>query len=58
MNDLQDLRNLKKMAIKLKEPLKTLILSEPDFVPRDRYFEISNQWLKILKIEKEVIKNE
>ena len=56
MNDLQDIRNLKSIALKLNEPLKTLILSEPDLVPKDRYFEISNQWLKILKIDREVKK--
>ncbi len=53
MNDTKNIRNLKSVALKLDDPLKTLILIEPDVLPKERYLELTDEWLKIAKIEKE-----
>lgn len=44
-----DLRRLKSMAIDLDEPLRSLILSEPDSIDPGEYFAKSDLWLKLLR---------
>jgi len=54
MSDSINIRPLKAIAIKLEEPLKTLILSEPDIIPREEYLIKIQSWLRILNLsEKE-----
>jgi len=52
MNDTVNIRPLKAIAIKLKDPLKTLILSEPDIIPREEYLIKIQAWLRILNLDK------
>jgi len=53
MSDTINIRPLKAIAIKLDDPLKTLILSEPDIIPREEYLIKIQSWLKILNLSKE-----
>jgi len=53
MSDSINIRPLKAIAIKLEEPLKTLILSEPDTMPREEYLIKIQSWLRILNLNKE-----
>ena len=53
MNNTVNIRPLKAIAIKLEEPLKTLILSEPDTMPREEYLIKIQSWLRILNLNKE-----
>jgi len=53
MSDSINIRSLKAIAIKLEDPLKTLILSEPDTMPREEYLIKIQSWLKILSLNKE-----
>ena len=52
MNNTVNIRPLKAIAIKLKDPLKTLILSEPDIIPREEYLIKIQAWLRILNLDK------
>jgi len=52
MSDTINIRPLKAIAIKLENPLKTLILSEPDTIPRDEYLIKIQSWLRILNLDK------
>ena len=52
MNDTVNIRPLKVIAIKLEDPLKTLILSEPDIIPREEYLIKMQSWLRILNLSK------
>jgi hypothetical protein len=52
MNDTVNIRPLKAIAIKLEDPLKTLILSEPDTIPREEYLIKIQSWLRILNLDK------
>jgi len=47
-----DIRVLKEKVIKLNDPIKTLILSEPDVLPREEYLIKIQQWLKIIDLSK------
>jgi len=53
MNNTVNIRPLKAIAIKLKDPLKTLILSEPDIISREEYLIKIQAWLRILNLNKE-----
>ena len=53
MSDSINIRPLKAIAIKLQDPLRTLILSEPDMIPREEYLIKIQSWLKILNLNKE-----
>jgi len=54
MSDTVNIRPLKGIAIKLEDPLKTLILSEPDILSKEEYLIKIQQWLKIIDLnEKE-----
>ena len=53
MSDTINIRPLKVIAIKLDDPLRTLILSEPDMIPREEYLIKIQSWLKILNLNKE-----
>jgi len=54
MNDTVNIRPLKGIALRLNDPVKTLILSEPDVLPREEYLIKIEQWLKIIDLnEKE-----
>jgi len=54
MNDTVNIRPLKGIAIRLGDPVKTLILSEPDVLPREEYLIKIQQWLRIIDLnEKE-----
>jgi len=53
MNDTVNIRPLKAIAIKLEDPLKTLILSEPDIMSREEYLIKVQGWLRILNLNKE-----
>jgi len=52
MNDNVNIRPLKAIAIKLEDPLKTLILSEPDTIPREEYLIKVQSWLRILNLNR------
>jgi len=52
MNDAVNIRPLKVIAIKLDDPLRTLILSEPDMIPREEYLIKIQSWLRILNLSK------
>jgi len=54
MSDTVNIRPLKGIATKLADPLKTLILSEPDILSKEEYLIKIQQWLKIVDLsEKE-----
>ena len=50
MSESIDIRPVKEKAMKLGEPLKSLILSEPDLMSKEDYFAKSETWLKLLQI--------
>ncbi len=50
MSEGVDIRTIKERALKLEEPLKSLILSEPDSMSKEDYFAKSETWLKLLQI--------
>jgi len=52
MSDMVNIRPLKTIAIKLEDPLKTLILSEPDIISREEYLIKVQAWLRILNLDK------
>jgi len=52
MNEAVNIRPLKGIALRLSDPVKTLILSEPDILPREEYLIKVEQWLKILDLNK------
>jgi|YelNatPaOPRAMG01_1025707.scaffolds.fasta_scaffold355572_2 hypothetical protein len=52
MGDVVNIRNLKGIALKINDPVKTLIISEPDVMSRDEYLVKIELWLKILDLEK------
>jgi hypothetical protein len=52
MGDVVNIRNLKRIALKINDPVKTLIISEPDVMPRDEYLIKIQQWLKIIDLNK------
>lgn len=46
-----DIRPLKEMALKLSDPVKTLILSEKrDFLEAEEYLAKTTEWLKLMKL--------
>jgi len=54
MSDTVNIRPLKGIALKLEDPLKTLILSEPDILSKEEYLIKIQEWLKIVDLsEKE-----
>jgi len=52
MSDTINIRPLKGIAIKLDDPIKTLILSEADILPKEEYLIKIEQWLKIIDLNK------
>ena len=50
MNNL-NIQSLKQLALKLPEPVKTLILSQPDELSQDDLISKFFEWKKLLKIE-------
>jgi len=52
MNDTVNIRPLKSIAVRLNDPMKTLILSEADILPREEYLIKIEQWLKIIDLNK------
>jgi len=52
MTDTVNIRPLKGIALRLSDPVKMLILSEPDILPREEYLIKIEQWLKILDLNK------
>lgn len=48
-----DIRPLKAIAPTMKDPVKTLILQEPDFMEPQDYASKCATWLKIMEIKKE-----
>jgi hypothetical protein len=56
MSDTINIRPLKVIAIKLDDPLRTLILSEPDVIPREEYLIKMQSWLRILNLDKKEAK--
>jgi len=52
MNDTVNIRPLKSIAVRLSDPMKTLILSEADILPREEYLIKIEQWLKIIDLNK------
>jgi len=55
MGDVVNIRNLKRIALKINDPVKTLILSEPDVMPRYEYLIKIQQWLKIIDLNKKEV---
>lgn len=51
MSDKVDIRQIKDFALTIEEPLKSLILSEPDSLEREDYLSKSETWLRILQIK-------
>jgi hypothetical protein len=49
-----NIKPLKDEAIKLPDPVKTLILSQPDEMQEDELIYKFFEWRKLLKIENEV----
>jgi len=59
VNEFVNIRPLKEIALKMKDPVRMLILSESDLIARDEYFIKIEAWLKILSLtEKENEKND
>lgn len=50
-NKLIDLRPMKDRAIEFSEPLRTLILSEPDQLGLEEFLAKQGTWEKLLKME-------
>ncbi len=50
MNNL-NIQSLKQFALRLPEPVKTLILSQPDELSQDDLISKFFEWKKLLKIE-------
>ena len=48
-----DMRPIKAKALMYPDPVRTLILSEPDSLPLDDFLAKSSQWVKLLKMETE-----
>ena len=48
-----DMRPIKAKALMYPDPVRTLILSEPDSLPLDDFLAKSSQWIKLLKMEAE-----
>ncbi len=48
-----DMRPIKAKALMYPDPVRTLILSEPDSLPLDDFLAKSSQWVKLLKMEAE-----
>jgi hypothetical protein len=49
-----NIKELKEFALRLPDPAKTLILSQPDEMQEDELISKFFEWKKLLKIEKEV----
>lgn len=45
-----DLRPIKAKAMMYPNPVRTLILSEPDSIPLEDFLVKSSQWIKLLKM--------
>lgn len=56
MNEMVNIRQLKAIALKIDEPLKTLILSEQDTIPREEYLIKIQSWLRLLNLNQETKK--
>ncbi|MHB8360849.1 MAG: hypothetical protein ACYDAO_00730 [Thermoplasmataceae archaeon] len=56
MNDSVDLRPLKLKALKLEDPIKSIILSQPDQVSREEYLSKAGDWLRLLEIREGIEK--
>lgn len=50
---MKDIRELKNQAVLLPEPLRTLVLTEPDEVPDQEFYVKMKIWLKLIKISKQ-----
>ena len=50
MNEMVNIQRIKEKAPSLEDPLKTLILSEPDNLTKEDYLGKSETWLKLLQI--------
>lgn len=50
MPEIVDLRPLKAKAMKLKGPIRDLILGQPDSMTRDDYMAKCGDWLMLLEI--------
>jgi hypothetical protein len=50
------LKSLKEKALKFPEPIKSLILSEPDALDSKEFISKVSTWEKILQLSKEVEK--
>lgn len=50
MSEQIDIRPLKEKALSLEDPLRTVVLSEPDSMPLDEYLAKAGTWLKLLKM--------
>lgn len=47
-----DIRPLKAKVLSMDDPLKTVILSEPDSMPLSEYLAKAGTWLRMLRIKK------
>ena len=52
MNEV-DLKPIKSHAFEYPEPVRMLILSEPDKLPMEDFLAKSSQWIKLLRMESE-----
>lgn len=51
-----NIKELKEFAIKLPDPVKTLILSQPDEMQEVELLSKFFEWKKLIKIENEVLR--
>jgi len=49
---LVDLRPIKDKAVDWPDPVKTLVLSEPDLVPFDDFFVKITTWEKLIRLQR------
>jgi len=58
VNEFVNIRPLKEIALKMKDPVRMLILSESDLIPHDEYFIKIETWLRLLSLYQETKKEE
>jgi len=53
VTDSVNIRKIKEKCGKINSQLRTLILSEPDYMTQEEYLAKSETWLKILELDEE-----
>ena len=50
LNEIINIRGLKKIAENVEEPLRTLLLSQPDEMTREEFLTKGGEWWKLLEL--------